>query len=272
MPKKSNDNKNQTYDFDEILEKRNVTSPTPSNVSDDLLTTVASIRGDTGKVWCPECKKKGIDHEIKPKDDLNKHYKNNHSYYPLKRATLWRKNKKKENRDDDLNYMKLTDDFKKGCGKWDDISDEQIKDMIKESYENGMKMLDSLVDITRISSFVNKLKEDLKFYFSLHNSIENPDRDLLIHSLETLHLFGSKKQQIAGQRAIDKILLNAMENKILFDKLSGENKQNVLIKIMSGGKRRRKRKKTRKKRKRKSKKRKRKSRKRKSRKRRNNRR
>ena len=34
---------------------------------------------------------------------------------------------------------------KKGGGKWDDISDEQIKDMIHESYENGIKMLDSSI-------------------------------------------------------------------------------------------------------------------------------
>jgi hypothetical protein len=157
---------------------------------------------------------------------------------------------------------------KKIGGKWDDITDEQIKDMIQESYEKGMKMLDSFGDGVNFSNYVNELKELLKFYFKLHNSAysRNPDRELLIHSLEALHLFGSKKQAIAGQRAVDKHLKEAMEDNILYDKLTEEDQAQVLITIdaLSGGKRRRKRKKrkrkkTRKKRKRKTKKRKRKS-------------
>ena len=109
MSKKKKSNKKETYDFDTLLERKNITSPTPSNVSDDLMTTVATI-GTTDRVWCPECRKKGKDHEIKETDDLNKHYMKIHSDVPLKRATLWKKDKKKQNMMDDLNYMKFVSD------------------------------------------------------------------------------------------------------------------------------------------------------------------
>ena len=111
----------------------------------------------------------------------------------------------------------------------------------------------------------------MNFYFKLHNSIGNDDRDLLIHSFEVLHLVGTKKQSIVNESvAAEEILKKGMLKSVIFDKLSDENKREVLVKTdpLSGGKRRRKRKKTRKKRKKTRKKRKRKSRKRKSKKRR----
>ena len=157
---------------------------------------------------------------------------------------------------------------KKVGGKWDDISDEQLKDMIQESYENGMKMLDSLSSHldTRISDYAKECNTILNLYFTLHNNAytRQPKRDILEHSLEILHLFSSKKQAISHLSNSIQILIDGMGKDIFFDKLSKEDQEKVLPLIMDktqGGKRRRKRKKrkrkkTRKKRKRKSRKRK----------------
>tara|TARA_B100001057_G_scaffold356737_1_gene358724 strand:+ start:360 stop:1178 length:819 start_codon:yes stop_codon:yes gene_type:complete len=116
------------------------------------------------------------------------------------------------------------------------LTNDQIKDLINESYENSKVMLESFNDNNN-NSIVNELKDLLNFYFDLHNSIQNPSRKVLEHSLEVLHSFGSKKQAIAGGRAVDQILLNAMQKDIFFKELDNENQKKVLIKIddLSGG-------------------------------------
>ena len=70
------------------------------------------------------------------------------------------------------------------------LKDEEIQELINESYEKSMVMLDSFHDNNNNNN-VNKLKALLNLYFNLHHSIENPDRKLLIHSLEVLHLVGT---------------------------------------------------------------------------------
>ena len=121
------------------------------------MTTVATI-GTTDRVWCPECRKKGKDHEIKETDDLNKHYMKIHSDVPLKRATLWKKDKKKQNMMDDLNYMKFVDDFKKGGGKWDDIPDEQLKDLIETYKKDCIKTINMAASKTQADNLQTLFK------------------------------------------------------------------------------------------------------------------
>jgi len=110
------------------------------------------------------------------------------------------------------------------------LTKDQIKDLINESYENSNVMLDSFNDNNN-NSIVNKLKVLLNFYFDMHNSIENPDRKVLEHSFAVLHSFGSKKQAIAGGRAVDQILLNAMLKDIFFKALDKKNQGEVLEKV-----------------------------------------
>ena len=116
------------------------------------------------------------------------------------------------------------------------VKDEEIEELINESYEKSKDMLESFNDNNN-NSIVNDLKDLLNFYFNLHKSIKNPNRKVLEHSLKVLHLFGTKKQAIAGGRVIDQILLEAMEKDIFFKALDEKNQREVLIKInaLSGG-------------------------------------
>ena len=262
MSKKDKRNINQTYDFDEILEKRNVTSPTPNTASDDLMATVASI-GDTGRVWCPECRKKGIDHEIKETDDINQHYIRGHSDIPLTGfawnipdKTLSIRGKIK----DDLRYMRDVNDFKKGGGKWDDIPDDTLKVLIEQYKKDSIKT----INMAASKAQADNLRSLFDMYIDVVDSDKNPDRELFIKTLETLHSFSSSRQAINNGRITGTtIILKALKDNRLFNQFNEEGKRMLLEKFKEykvGGKRRKKRirkkKKTRKKRKRKSRKRK----------------
>lgn len=127
---------------------------------------------------------------------------------------------------------------KKGRGKWDDISVEQMKDLIEEYKKDSIKTINTYSN-DKIQQ--NNLQTLFDMYIDSVSLVENPDRELYIKMLETLHSFSSKRQAINNNREVSGIILKALQDNRLFNQFNEEGQKLLLEKFEEykvGGKRR----------------------------------
>ena len=127
---------------------------------------------------------------------------------------------------------------KKGRGKWDDIDDDRLKVLIEQYKKDSIKT----INMAASKEQVNNLLSLFDMYIDVVNSDKNPDRELYIKMLETLHSLSSSRQAISNGRVTGTtIILKALQDNRLFNQFNEEGQKLLLEKFEEyrvGGKRR----------------------------------